>query len=425
MQIGQAVDTRRRAGTGTSGHPAVWRAPLLAAAILLSGLAGPWSGAQETPKRVRRHVRPVEPQVLVLTGGTLVDGTGAPPLHGAAVVVRGDRIVAAGEAGAVEVPPGAGVIDVRGGTILPGVWNAHVHSGYRETRLEAWAHAGVTTVCDLGGAPLYALVDTLALNPQLARVVAAGSFITVPNGYPIVPWGVTNVVPVTDPAQARNAANQLIDQGADVVKIALESGADFGMFIPSLSLTEAAAVVEAAHARGVRVAAHITTSYDLPKTLDAGVDDIAHMVVDFPSDALLARAARHGVVWIPTLELWHVVAADHQSRAVVNLWKLRESGGTVALGTDFGGYDAPFQLGMPMIEMELMREAGMTPMEIVVAATRNAAFAGGRLADLGTVEVGKIADLIVVAGDPVQDIEAMANVRLVMRSGVVIRNEGS
>jgi imidazolonepropionase-like amidohydrolase len=268
------------------------------------------------------------------------------------------------------------------------------------------------------------LVDTLGLDPGLARVVAAGPFITVPNGYPIVPWGGTNVVTVTGPEQARAAVNQLIDQGADVIKIALESGGDFGRVIPTLSLAEATAAVEAAHARGVPVAAHVTTSPDLPRALDAGVDDIAHMVVDYPSGSLLARAVGQGVVWVPTLELWHHVGYGHEPRAVANLRRFVDAGGTVALGTDFDGYDAPFQLGMPIVEMELMQQAGMSPMQIIVAATRNAALVSNRLGDLGTVGVGKIADIIAVRGDPLQDIRAMGDVRLVVRSGVVIRNDG-
>ncbi len=418
------VRSRRGSRLVTSGCRIGWTGAILTAALAVWAMASVAAGPQETERHPRRHLRAVEPQLLVLTGGVLIDGTGAPPLPDAAVVVRGDRIIEVGRAGDVEVPPSATVIDVRGATILPGVFNAHVHSSYRQSSLEAWAHAGVTTVRDLCGPAQYALVDTLALNPGLARVVAAGPFVTVPNGYPIVPWGVTNVVPVSSPDQARVAVNQLIDQGADIIKIALESGGDFGRFIPTLSLQEAAAVVEAAHARGIPVSAHVTTSPDLPRALDAGVDDIAHMVVDQPSSELLAQAVRQGVVWVPTLELWRVVGYGHEPRAVANLRRFVEAGGTVALGTDFDGYDAPFQLGMPIIEMELMLQAGMSPMQIIVSATRNAARVSNRLTDLGTVEVGKIADLVVLRGDPLQDIHAMAAVSLVLRSGVVIRNDG-
>jgi imidazolonepropionase-like amidohydrolase len=382
------------------------------------------AGPQEAERHPRRHLRAVEPQLLVLAGGALIDGTGTDPLPEGVVVVRGDRIVEVGRAGDVEVPPSANVINVRGATILPGVFNAHVHSGYREDQLRAWAHAGVTTVRDLGGPALFGLVGMQNKRLELARVVAAGLFITVPGGYPIVPWGSVNVVTVLSPEEARSAVNQLIDQGADIIKIALESGADFGRSIPTLSLQEAAAVVEAAHARGIPVSAHVTTSPDVPRALDAGVDDIAHMVVDYPSSALLARAVQQGVIWVPTLELWHVVGYGHEPRAVANLRRFIEAGGTVALGTDFDGYNAPFDTGMPLIEMELMQQAGMSPMQIIVSATRNGALVSNRLGDLGTVEVGKVADLIVVRGDPLQDIHAMADVRLVMRSGVVIRNDG-
>ena len=419
-----AICSHRRPRSATPTRRPGWKRPLLAAAVAVSAVTLLTAAPQEVVRRPRRHLRSVEPRCLVLSGGRLVDGTGAPPLADAAVVIRGDRIIAVGRMGGVEVPPSATVIDVRGATVLPGVINAHVHSGYRESRLEAWALEGVTTVRDLCGPAEYALVDTLALDPGLARVVAAGPFVTVPNGYPVVPWGATNVVTVRGAEQARAAVNQLIDQGADVIKIALESGGDFGQVIPTLSLEEATAAVEAAHARGIPVSAHVTTSPDLPRALDAGVDDIAHMVVDYPSGELLARAVRQGVVWVPTLELWHHVGYGHEPRAVANLRRFVDAGGTVALGTDFNGYDAPFQLGMPILEMELMQQAGMSPMQIIVAATRTAARVSNRLGDLGTVEVGRIADLIAVRGDPLQDIHAMGDVRLVVRSGVVIRDDG-
>lgn len=360
----------------------------------------------------------------MVTGGTLIDGMGGAPLEDAVVLIRGERIVAVGRSGEVAIPPRATVVELRGATVLPGIINAHVHSGYQESRLSAWARDGVTTVRDLCGPADFALVDRLSADPTLARVVAAGPFVTVPGGYPIVPWGVTSVVTVTTPEEAGAAVNSLVDQGADLIKVAIESGAGFGLRIPTLSLEQAAAVTEAAHARWVPVSAHVTTSPDLPRALDAGVDDIAHMVTDEPSDALIARVVRDNVVWVPTLELWHWVSAGHRIRAVANLRRFVQAGGTVALGTDFNGYDAPFQLGMPIIEMELMEQAGMTPMQIIVAATSGAAWVCNRHNDLGAVAPGRIADLVAVDGDPLQDIHAMANVRLVVRSGVIIRNDG-
>jgi imidazolonepropionase-like amidohydrolase len=406
-------------------------APVVAAAIValaqaavMPATAADEGAVQQTGRVPRKHLKALEPRLSALTGGVLIDGTGAPPLPDAVVVVRDDRIAAAGRRDEVTVPAGAAVTDVRGATIMPGVFNAHVHSGYREEQLRAWAHSGVTTVRDLGGPALFGLVGMQNKRVELARVVAAGLFVTVPGGYPIVPWGSTNVVTVRSAEEARSAVGGLIDQGAEIVKIALESGADFGRSIPTLSPQEAFAVVEATHARGIPVSAHVTTSPDVPRALDAGVDDIAHMVVDYPSSELLARVVRQGVIWVPTLELWRVVGYGHEPRAVANLQRFLQAGGTVALGTDFDGYNAPFETGMPLIEMELMRQAGMSPMQSIVAATRNAARVSNLEAELGTVQAGKLADLIVVQGDPLLDVHAMAQVRLVMRSGAVIRNDG-
>ena len=193
--------------------------------------------------------------------------------------------------------------------------------------------------------------------------------------------------------------------------------------MPMLSPEEAVAIVETAHARGVPVAAHVEFSRDLARALDAGVDIIAHMVVDAPSDALLARGVAQGVTWLTTLEVWRFVSPAGGAAAVANLGRVARAGGIVALGTDYGSYPG-MQVGTPRDELDLMLQAGMTPAEIVVAATRNGARAANRGADLGTVEPGKLADLLVVNGDPLADVHALANVRLVMRGGVVIRNEG-
>ncbi|MCU0290463.1 MAG: amidohydrolase family protein [Thermoanaerobaculaceae bacterium] len=376
----------------------------------------------ETPRVPRRRLERVRP--VVLLGGTLLDGTGAEPLRDAVVVVEGGLIQFAGSRDQIVIPPRAVVLDVTGSTILPGFINAHVHCRYQVDRLRAWAQAGVTTVRDLGGPRTYDLVARQNGDPQLARVVAAGPFITVPGGYPIVPWGSTNAVTVRTPDEARSAVAQLAGEGAGVIKIALECGQDFGRVIPSLDAAEAAAVVSEAHARGLGVSVHLTVSVDVPRAVAAGVDDIAHMPVTTLSLEMASQVAAHGIVWVPTLELWHWVGYGHKPAAISNLARFLAAGGEVAMGTDFGGYDAEFELGMPMIEIDAMRQAGMSPAAIIQAATRNGARVCGLGDRLGTVEAGKTADLLVVRGDPLADLEALTDVRLVMHSGVVIRDEG-
>jgi imidazolonepropionase-like amidohydrolase len=284
----------------------------------------------------------------------------------------------------------------------------------------------VTTVRDLGGNPknnLFSWRNKSLKNPELARLVAAGPMVTVPGGYPKVPWGAPTGLPVISPDDARKKTIKLLDDGADIIKIALESGASFRREIPVLSLDEAKAIVNAAHQRGTIVSAHVLTSNDLENALKAGVDDIAHMVTDVPSDDLIKRVVSQGVYWVPTLELWHGVGHGLGEVAVNNLRRFVKAGGLVALGTDFDGYNCPFDLGMPIREIRWMKQAGMTPMQIIVAATKNASRVCNLEDSIGTLEKGKIADLLIVKGNPLEDIEALLKPRIVIHGGQVIRDE--
>jgi imidazolonepropionase-like amidohydrolase len=361
-------------------------------------------------------------QPLALINGMLIDGTGADPLPDAALVIQEGRILAVGPRAEVEVPTGAKIIDLQGATVLPGFINAHVHLGYSEHNLQAWAQAGVTTVRDLGTSPAsdpFSRRDELLKDNRNARLVAAGPLVTVPDGYPMVPWGMQGLA-VTSAQDAALKVNQLLDDGADVIKIALESGYVFETNIPVLSAQEAATIVKVAHERDTLVSAHVTAAQDLGLALDAGVDDIAHMVTNNLSHQLIEGMLENDVYWVPTLELWKGVGGlDRQ--AVANLRKFVEAGGKVALGTDYAGYSSEFDLGMPITEMELMGEAGMTPMQTILAGTQNAAHVCNLEGELGTLEAGKIADVLIVDGNPLEDIHAVTDARLVIHNGVVIR----
>ena len=348
---------------------------------------------------------------LVLTG-TLIDGTGADPVPDAVLVIRDELIVAAGPRAEVAIPPGARVIDLPGATLLPGFINAHVHNAYQKRNLETWAQAGVTTVRALGApvrGPHFAVRDRLRDDPRYARIVAAGPLVTVPHGYPIAGNRFPSLT-VTSPEDARQKIEQLLDEGADVIKITLESDAG-----PILSPEEAAAIVETAHQRDIPVTAHVTRLDDLQRALDAGVDDIAHIVTDRVSTRIIRHMVEADVTWVPTLTALHGRGAD-------NLRRFVKAGGKVALGND-AGYLEGLEIGMPIREIEAMHGAGMTPMQIIVAATGHAAQVCQLDSVLGTLEVGKLADVLVVDGDPLHDLQALANVRLVVHSGVVIHAE--
>ena len=154
-----------------------------------------------------------------------------------------------------------------------------------------------------------------------------------------------------------------------------------------------------------------------------GADPIVDGIV-LP-DELITRMVENDVFWAPTLELYHHITRDAQNgwdqKAIENLRRFVAGGGKVALGTDFAGYSAEFDLGMPMLEIESMQEVGMTPMQIIVAATNNAAHVCNLGSEIGTLEVGKKADILVVDGDPLTDIGALARTALVLRDGVIIR----
>jgi imidazolonepropionase-like amidohydrolase len=247
--------------------------------------------------------------------------------------------------------------------------------------------------------------------------------VTVPGGYPTVPWGSSSALPVTSPEDAQKKTQKLLDDGADIIKIALDSGASFNRKIPKLSQEEARAIVEVAHKRGTIVSAHVLVSEDLEYALDVGVDDLAHMVVDHPSDDLIQRIVDQGVYWVPTLELWHGVRKNLGEAAIMNLRRFVQVDGLVALGTDYEGYDCAFDLGMPIREIRWMREAGMTPMQIIVAATKNASCVCNLEDIIGTVEKGKMADVLIVKGNPLDDLETLLNLRMVIHGGKIIRDE--
>lgn len=387
---------------------------VLAVVILVISVAGLWA-----------HDDSGDGVFLVLTGGFLIDGTGAEPVEDSVIVIENGRILYAGRRDSIEIPSGAEIIDVSGLTVLPGFINAHVHDALASRNREAWAQSGVTTVRDLGSRPSNLLASRELYPPsaERARLVAAGPLITVPGGYPIVPFGGSWAVTVTSVGEARQLAEDLLDNGgADLLKLAIETGTGFGQPIPVLSRAQAGMLVRVAHGRGTVVSAHITSVVDIDRALDAGADDLAHMAVDRQiPDADIQRVVDEGVLWVPTLELW---ACNNQSAmAVANLGRFVRAGGQVAMGTDFEGYTCDWDLGMPMTELELMQQAGMTRMDIIVASTVNGARACNLEQEIGRLDKGMVADLLVVDGDPLEDLHALENVRLVIHYGEIIRDE--
>jgi imidazolonepropionase-like amidohydrolase len=277
-------------------------------------------------------------------------------------------------------------------------------------------------VRDLGSAEYspstaFSVRDKRNRDHSNARLVAAGPLVTAVGGY--------GSYPVASPTDAATKISQLIDLGADLIKIAIEDNLQ-GRQWPLLPMAEIEAIVTTAHGRGKPVSAHISRSKHLEMAVEAGVDDVAHMVIDYLPESLIQEMIEQDMYWIPTLELWQGVSEYHSldwiTTAKNNLRRFVQAGGKVAIGTDYDGYVTEFQSGLPMIEMELMQEAGMTPMQIITAGTKHAAHVCNLGDELGTIEEGKIADLAVVQNNPLEDMQTLSNIQIVIHNGVVVRD---
>ena len=354
---------------------------------------------------------------LILTNGTVIDGTGAAPISHADVVIQNGCVnsVGAGHNPSAD----AHIIDVEGRTVLPGFFNTHVHRAFKADALRAWAQEGVTTVRDLGASlrmDQFTKRDRLMQYNRHARLVTVGPMITTLGGY--------GTLKVTSPENAREQVYALAKAGANLIKIGIEDSLKFRRH-KLISLEEIRAIVEAAHACSLRVSAHVTRARHLPLAIEGGVDDLAHMIVDDLPDVLIEKMIERNIFWVPTLELWSGVSKMYNLnwdiQAIDNLQRFVAAGGQVAIGTDYAGHGCEFELGMPLKEMKLMQAAGMTPMQIIMAGTRNAAKVCG-LSTHGTLQPGNVADVVVVDGNPLQDLDCLKNTYVVIHNGEIIRN---
>ena len=378
---------------------------------------------------------------IVIRNGTVIDGTGAEPILNGLVAIKDGEIIAVGAETQFRIPQGTQVIDAQGGSILPGFIDAHTHilenTGTTQAALGRWLQAGVTTVRDLGSRygkntsslSIAALKQRLiTYGNKVPTVVIAGPIMTAPDGYPVPVFGKSMALEVANANEARQGAEQLLTNGADEIKIAVESGSPTQPF-PKLSLEQVKAITEIAHQKGTRVSAHVMHPQDAQIALDGGVDDLAHMILfgEMP-DALIQQMVNQNIWLVPTLVVEDNMASslglnDKQKKQFLEFrldtfHRYLAAGGRVALGSDFGNSGIPE--GMPLPELQRMVEFGMTPMQVIVAATSHAAQVCNLGKRLGTLEMGKQADIIVVKGNPIEDIQAMKEVIIVIKNGEVV-----
>lgn len=378
--------------------------------------------------------------VTAFEGARVIVGDGTDPIDNAVVLVRDGRITQVGAAGAVAVPEGATRVALAGKTVMPAIVDTHVHlrSQMRETLLEDLqrrAYYGVVAAMSLGqdvGAVPYAVRDEVI--PNAARFRTAGRGITLPEkGRTEVPFWVTTE------AEARKAVQENAALKVDIIKIWVDDRNGMYKKMPPEIYTP---IIDEAHKNGVRVTAHIFNLSDGKGLLRAGLDSFAHGVRDTDIDEeFMALVKEHPQVvlgpnlpgrgvpidlsWVsdtvPAADLQKLQAAsvnDPEAQKAFgiqarNLAKLSAAGMTIVLGTDG---NTPYG---PHLEMEDMVAAGMTPHQVLVAATKNSA-EYMRLADLGTVAAGKSADFIVLDANPLDDIKNTRRINTVYMRGTAV-----
>jgi imidazolonepropionase-like amidohydrolase len=411
---------------------------------------------------------------LVIRGGVLFDGTGGSPRENDAIVIEGERITSL--AASSPTPDGARLVDATGLSILPGFIDLHVHFGapvgrdlerslplliwdyarQRPRHRQAFLDAGVTTIRSLGdvvGSPR----DILDLKRRAApadfhgpRVFAAGPLFTAPGGHPAGTIYRGNrflerhaTRQVSSAETARSEVRRLARSGVDGIKAVYDS---LGGSFPRLDVEVLQAIVDESHGLGLWVSVHTGSADEVRQALLAGADTIEHGAIDgslLGIDTIELMRSR-GVTYVPTLvtleaaaalartkqrprqfpdDLWRAflrradqLGSDPLRSPMENVRAVAAAGVRIGTGTDAQGPQMAFGASLHR-EQELLVLAGLSPQQALLAATNHAATALHADRDLGTVAVGKLADLVLVAGRPWENIGDVRHLCFVVRGG--------
>lgn len=405
------------------------------------------------------------PKRIAVRAGKLIDGKSDQPIANALILIEDGKIISVTPGGSP--PVGVELMDLSSATVLPGMMDLHTHvllqgdvtaADYDEQLLKqsipyrailaarnariALEH-GFTTLRDLEteGA-MYADVDVkMAIQRGEVpgpRIFTSTRAMTPTGMYPLlgyswelqVPHGVQFVDGVDG---ARLAVREQISHGADWIKYYSDRGYFFtpdGVLHSKVNFRddEARAIVEEAHRLGHKVAAHSIGSDGIAASLRAGVDSIEHG--DGYTDELLDQTVKQGVYWCPTVMVGAYVAPGRGGNWVKMVDLERKAFGQgvkkgvkIVLGTDAGGFPWTDPNLNEAKEFKYYVDYGMTPMQAIRSGTSLGAEMLGWSDRLGTIEAGKLADLVAVSGDPLTDIGELEHVRFVMKEGVVYKNE--
>ncbi len=414
--------------------------------------------------------------LTALTHVRVIDGTGHPPLEDATVVIEGNHILAI-EQGTASIPANAKILDLHGDTVMPGLINAHGHLALiADGKNSATAYTPENVLAELRQYESYGVTSmlSLGLNRDLlysireqqregkldgATVFTADRGIGVPDAAPGLPAAPDQLYRPANAEEARSVVDAIAKRHADVVKIWVDS---VGGTKPAMSPEVYRAVIKQAHKHHLRVAAHIFYLADAKSLVNDGVDILAHSVRDKPVDQeLIAAMKRRGVWYIPTFtvdESFYIYAehpgfmqldffkdavspvvltmltsesysqkvnqdpatAQHKADFAMdqrNLKTLYDAGIRVGFGTDSGAMPTRIPGFSEHRELEDMVQAGLTPMQAIVCATKNNAELLGIEATRGTLRPGKRADLLVLAANPLDDITNTRSIVTIFHDG--------
>ncbi len=356
------------------------------------------------------------------------------------------------------------VYDMSGyASVLPGVIDAHMHivTGdieYNDRALRAWAQSGVTTVRDLGigtdktEKPTQGFLEyrkTIEDDPQSAQCLTCGRFVAQYKGLNhIMSDGAETGYGCATPEDAVNAVNELIDMGCEGIKTSVGRGMDGKSEV--LDVPKLKAIADTAKARGVWCTAHVLDAELVPRLLEAGIPELAHMPTDHVSDEILKEIADKGIPVVPTLcsinaprppmpkgakppkmppmpagmpPMMMKDPKEQEKICIDNCRRFHDFGGKLIVGTDTMRMESqPHVATMPVKELQLLHAAGLAVDEVIAAATIDAARVCYIDDQVGSIEVGKKANIIAVKDGIDETFEALSHVEFVMNLGVVIKN---